>query len=514
MSRKVGTRMNDISGLVLELIKGNRRMKGKTRKITAEIRRNYILFGLCLFLFVSFNIYVTGNFIKNYTNLLDKYKSINEMSVSYNDSKSYFQLYMKQHEKDVKDEYYRANNHIFYILSNLRNEMNKDRSCIMMYRVVYQMLEHRMEKIQPYIEPESTVYKGDVSYIENLDLLIERNMNLLNSYYLEYISDFFSEYSKRLRTMTIFVNISLMGIAFFSFFINTSIYRNMVRGIEKLTEAAQEIKTQNLDIEDIADTPYIEMNFVIRTFNEMKHTIREMIQEINKNFKIKERLSEQVLENEMQKRRLAESKMKELQMQINPHFLFNTLSLVIRSIQLDEKETSIVLIKSISRILRTSIEIQSTSIAIDEEIELLESYLYIQKIHGKGRIDFQLDIRKSYMDEEIMVPPLIIQPLIENAIQHGLKNIVKDGKVKISIVEKAKCIQVIVEDNGCGLSDRVVDNLKNHTQTKNIGMYNVMERLRLMYHKDDVMEIESNGRGTKITLFLYKEVEEAEKIHD
>ena len=165
MSRKVGTRMNHISDLVLNLVRGQRLIEGKTRKITTEIRRNYILFGLCLFLFVSFNIYVTGNFIKNYTNLLDKYKSINEMSVSYNDSKSYFQLYMKQREKDVKDEYYRANNHIFYILSNLRNEMNKDRECIMMYRVVYQMLEHRMEKIQPYMEPESMVYKGDVSYI-------------------------------------------------------------------------------------------------------------------------------------------------------------------------------------------------------------------------------------------------------------------------------------------------------------------------------------------------------------
>ena len=482
----------------------------KARKITTEIRRNYILFGLCLFLFVSFNIYVTGNFIKNYTDLLDKYKSINEMAVSYNDSKSYFQLYMKQHEKEVKDKYYQANDHIFSILSNLQDEMTKDRDCIMMYRIVYQMLEHRKEKIQPYMEADNATNRVDISYIENLDLLIERNMNLLNSYYLEYISGIFSEYSKQLRTMTVSVNVILMGIAFLSFFVNTSIYRNMVGVIEKLTEAAQEIKTQNFDIEDIEDTPFIEMNFVIRTFNEMKHTIREMILEINNNFKIKERLSEQVLVNEKQKRRLAESKMKELQMQINPHFLFNTLSLVIRSIQLDEKRTSLVLIKSISKILRSSIEIQSTSISIDEEIELLESYLYIQKIHCKGRINFQLDIRKSYMDEEIMVPPLIIQPLIENAIKHGLKNIIADGEIKISIIEYADYMKAIVEDNGCGLSEEVAVNLKKHIQTKNIGLYNVMERLRLLYHRDDIMEIESSDMGTKITLFLYKESEKTD----
>ncbi|MDD3253531.1 MAG: histidine kinase [Lachnospiraceae bacterium] len=476
------------------------------RRINTEIKRNYLLFGLCLALFVAFNAFVTGNFIRNYTELLDEYRLVNDMAVSYNDSKTYFHLYMKQHETENKNQYEKASEKTISILDGLYEAMQRDRDCTMIYRIVHQMLEHRQDKILAYMDPAIPTDQGGTAYIENLDLLIDGNMNLLNSYYLEYISGVFSSYSGNLRTLTTVVNIALLVMGFFSFFINTAIYRDMLKSVEKLTVAAQEIKDQNFDTEDIADTPYVEMNFVIRTFNEMKHTIHDMIQEINKNFEIRERLAEQVLENERQERRLAESKMKELQMQINPHFLFNTLSLVMRSIQLDDKEISIQLIKSISKILRSSIEIRSTSVPIDDEIELLESYLYIQRVHCKGRIAFQLDIRKSYMDDEIEVPPLIIQPLIENAIQHGLKNTVKDGKVSISIIEKASCIEVMVTDNGTGMPAEILDNLKQHVQTRSIGLYNVIERLRLRYHRDDVVTIDSGEGGTKITLFLYKEM--------
>ena len=140
-------------------------------------------------------------------------------------------------------------------------------------------------------------------------------------------------------------------------------------------------------------------------------------------------------------------------MQMNPHFLFNTLSLVIRSIQLGERDTSIQLVKAISKILRSSIEINTVSIPLDAEIELLQSYLYIQKLHLKGRVTFCLDVRKSFMDEDVMIPPLTIQPLVENSIQHGLKDRVNGGKVDILITEKPDYIEAVVADNGVGFPE-------------------------------------------------------------
>lgn len=307
------------------------------------------------------------------------------------------------------------------------------------------------------------------------------------------------------------INLALVCMSVLVYLFNTHLFRQLLISVEKLTGAATQIMNQNFDSPDIKEDRYVELNVVIQTFNDMKHTIRDMIEEINRNFEIRGKLSEQLLENERQKRRLAESKMKELQMQINPHFLFNTLSLVIRSIQFDENETSITLIRAISKILRSSIETHALAIPLDDEIDLLESYIYIQRIHCKGRISIQLDIRKSYANDDVMVPPLIIQPLVENAIKHGLKNVAADGRVSIVIVEKPEHILVTVEDNGCGLSDEALENLNRHASTNSIGLLNVMERLQLIYHREDVMQVESGSYGTKITLFLYRKREE---VHD
>ena len=200
------------------------------------------------------------------------------------------------------------------------------------------------------------------------------------------------------------------------------------------------------------------------------------------------------------------AELRALQSKINPHFLFNTLSLVIRSIQLGERDTSIQLVKAISKILRSSIEINTVSIPLDAEIELLQSYLYIQKLHLKGRVTFCLDVRKSFMDEDVMIPPLTIQPLVENSIQHGLKDRVNGGKVDILITEKPDYIEAVVADNGVGFPEDPSQPARRDTPIPktSIGLKNVEERLRLFYRKEDVLHIQRTEGITKITLKLYK----------
>lgn len=478
------------------------------KRIDSEVNKNYILFGICMILFVSINLYITRSFVSRYTSYLDHYRRINEIAISYNDSQTYFHLYNKERETETYELYQTANEKMKAILVEAEPDMLLDRDCRMMLRVVRQMMEHREDIIWQYLIPVTGSPQANIDYIENLDLLLGKNLNLLTTYYLEYISQTFSKYASSLKKQMLVINLALVVMSMLMYWFNSFVFKRLLASVEKLTAAAIEIKNQNFDSPDIEKDQYEELDVVVQTFNDMKHTIRDMIEEINRNFEIKEKLSEQLLENERQQRRLAESKMKELQMQINPHFLFNTLSLVIRSVQLGEKETSVTLIKAISKILRSSIETHALVIPLDDEIELLESYIYIQKIHCKGRIAIQLDVRKSYANDDIMVPPLIIQPLVENAIKHGLENVVADGRVTITIVEKPDYILVTVADNGCGLSSEVLENLQNHATTKSIGLLNVMERLQLTYHREDVMTVESSGQGTKITLFLYKQMEE------
>lgn len=480
------------------------------KKIEFEIKRQYIIFGLCMSMFIIINAFLINDYITRYSEYISDYTKINNIQLSYNESRTYFHLYNKELEEDILKKYRESMLTSYAILADIETKVTEDRQANMMYRIVSQMLRHRDAVIEDYISPIQGMAKHGIDYIEDLDLLIETNINHLTASYLDYISSDYKDHLKHFQSNMVIMYIMLIGGSGFVFWLNTFLYTRILLSLKELGIAAETINQKNFDAEDIPAGKYQEFNLVITAFNAMKHTIKDMLEELNQNFVIRESLSEQMLVNEQQKRHLAEAKMRELQLQINPHFLFNTLSLVIRSIQRGDKENSLILIQSISKILRSSIEINALSIPLDDEIDLLESYLFIQRLHCRGRIRLHLDIRKSYMEEDIMVPPLIIQPLVENAIKHGMRDITGNGEVNISIVEASDYIRVDVYDNGCGMSRETLATLKGSTEIASldrlgIGLLNVKDRLRLLYGRDDVMTIESDATGTRIQLLLFKD---------
>ncbi len=414
-------------------------MKIFGEQLKERISLSYFFFSLCLIFLVGFNILLTAGFVNRYSEYLSDYKAINTIVDSYNASKAAFLTYSRSHNDNDLFEFQDTNARIFSELDNVEHSMKSDRDCIMMYRIVYQMLEHRQDLMQEFINYGHV----SISKIDDLNFQIERNLNLLTTYYIDYVSGRFSGYSTRIKSILFFGNVFLVVITLIAFFLNTTIYR------------------------DFMSTR---------------------------------------LENEKQKRYIAEARMHELQMQMNPHFLFNTLSLIIRNIQIGESDTAINLVKATSQFLRKSIEVGNETISLDEELDLLEKYLFIQKIHNKGRISIRLDVRKSYMDEKIKIPPLIIQPLVENAIRHGLKDTTEGGLVSVLVEEKPDMIKVVVSDNGCGMPKIYVSNILNHVQMERIGLSNVYERLCLFYHREGCMDIETGENGTAISLYLYKEV--------
>lgn len=407
-------------------------------KMSFELRLNNVLFSICLAFMVLFNIFFTVSFINTYRDYMDDYRTINDIAMSYNDSKSLFLQYTREHKDSIKRELERTNAGILEMINRVGDSVKQDRDSVMMYRIVSQMLEHRQEVIQNYIQ----YGRESINDIDNLNFQIERNLNLLTTDYLNFISNRFEEYSARMKMIILIGNCVLVILTFVVFMNNSKMYQ---------------------------------------------------------------KVSNKLLENEVQKRHLAEAQVRELQMQINPHFLFNTLSLIIRSIQMGDSNTSIQLIRSTSQILRRSIETKQSLISLDEEIELLERYLYIQRIHVRGRIKIEMDIRKAYTDNEVLIPPLILQPLVENAILHGLVDVVKDGIIRIEIVEEPSHIRICIEDNGCGISKEIIDNLKNHVSMKSIGLSNVWERLQLIYHSEDVINIETSEAGTTVTIKIPKD---------
>lgn len=199
---------------------------------------------------------------------------------------------------------------------------------------------------------------------------------------------------------------------------------------------------------------------------------------------------------EIEERKKAE--ITSLQRQINPHFIFNALNTIASFIRFDPQKARELII-SLSTYLRHNLEFNNKPISIKREIDQVKSFVYIQKARFGERLNVVYDID----DVDIKIPSLIIQPLVENAIIHGILNKDKNesGQVTISIKDLGEKIKVSVEDDGVGISDKVIEDLYSDNMPENkIGLYNVHLRLKLYYHRG--LDIKKLDNGTLIEFYI------------
>lgn len=229
-----------------------------------------------------------------------------------------------------------------------------------------------------------------------------------------------------------------------------------------------------------------EISILGRVFNQMVSDIKKLIQ--------------QVYKAEAQKRN---AELKSLQSQINPHFLYNTLD-TIQWKALDYNAFEVAdMINSLSNLFRISLSNGKEFITIDDEVGHVRNYLEIQKIRYKDKINY--DISVDDLVNQYLVPKLIIQPLVENSIYHGLKLRKHNGNINISIESNEGFILIQVIDNGLGMNkeklETIRDNLDKSIESEYYGLYNINERLKLAFGEKYNIIIESEFEvGTKVFL--------------
>ena len=292
------------------------------KSIRRVIRQNHLVVILLTSMFIVVNILVYTATYSTYQRLLQDYQEVNELFTINNDRKTNFILYSKSHDEGALQQYYDSSIRLEKGLEKLEGQMQRDLECKMLYRILCQVMDYRFEMAESYIQPGKQYNPGILEDLAAVDLTTDRCLNQLVSRYLEYLNATFGDFSRHVNSVNIVLNLVLIGGCLFSLLLNYYMNRRVMYSIENLTKAAQEITSGNFEAGDIEKTSFAELNQVSSAFDQMKHTIRNMITELNETHQMKERL--------------AEAKIRELQMQMNPHFLFNTLSLVIRSIQLGE----------------------------------------------------------------------------------------------------------------------------------------------------------------------------------
>lgn len=253
--------------------------------------------------------------------------------------------------------------------------------------------------------------------------------------------------------------------------------------VKKLIEAMREVQQGNFDYR-IDNKRSDEMGRLMETFNYMVFKIDMLIKEV-----YQEKLAQKNAELEA------------LQSQINPHFLYNTLD-TINWMLLEKKEYEISgIVVSLGEMMKYAISRSSRTVALREEIRHVSNYLLIQKERMEDKLEYEIDIPHQY--ESVQVPRLILQPLVENAIIHGIET---GGKVSIRVYEREEdggC-WLEVSDNGAGMDEEQLKRLRDGTTEmrmdhRSIGVENVNKRIRLYYGEEFGLMIESRlGEGTVI----------------
>ncbi|RFZ77773.1 sensor histidine kinase [Lacrimispora amygdalina] len=209
-----------------------------------------------------------------------------------------------------------------------------------------------------------------------------------------------------------------------------------------------------------------------------------------------------------------------LQSQINPHFLYNTLDIIVWMIENEQKNEAVKAVTALARFFRISLSKGKSVITVRDELEHVRSYLMIQHMRFKNKFSYEIQAEEECM--ELTSLKLILQPLVENAIYHGMEFMDGEGEIKLSVMRKGEDLIIRVSDNGLGMTEDQVQSLFSDavhvTSAKGsgIGVKNVNERIKLYFGERYGLTIDSEpDEGTTITILLpavpYDSVLEREK---
>lgn len=291
--------------------------------------------------------------------------------------------------------------------------------------------------------------------------------------------------SNEAQSIYVLVAIGLMAVAlFFSRFVAKSI----TLPIQRLCDSMERVQEGDFSVSDIVVNSENEIGSLTKSFNVMTQRIHEL-------------MAQNIREQEAKRK----SELKALQSQINPHFLYNTLDSIIWMAEGKKNEEVVLMTASLARLLRQSISNEDELVSIGQEIEYARGYLTIQKMRYKDKLEFWIEVEPSILN--IRLIKLVLQPVIENAIYHGLKYKESRGLLLVKGFMKNGNAVLQVIDDGVGMDQETLDHIyerhKVDYHSNGVGIYNVQKRLQLYYGNEYGIVYESKpGEGTTATITI------------
>ncbi len=350
-------------------------------------------------------------------------------------------------------------------------------------------------------------YTESYSNAREIYEFINLNIYSLNNQLFKDNSNIYELNLVALKYIEIFSIIIIVVVSIFNILLIIITTKNITKPLRRLAVAANEVAIGNFSVELERSGNNDEIDVVSKAFNKMIISINEYVTQIKENMEYESSLKENEL---LMKNLLKDAQLKYLQAQINPHFLFNTLNAGVQLAMMEDAEKTSVFMEKTAEFFRYNTKKLNEDSKLEEEIELVNNYIYIMNVRFAREINYSENIDNELLS--IRLPSMTIQPIIENAMSHGISDIEWEGKIILSIYKVDNKIRISIRDNGRGMDEDTIKKILsedpiNEDQTKvssGIGLRNVINRLKLYYGREDIISILSEGmnKGTEVVIHI------------
>lgn len=488
-------------------------MNKKRWKDIPLARKVMLAVGSIMTMMLAINVILYGQVNKTIKRMDTVYSSnvnLTELSDSLQRVQEDLYAYLSVKSSDSLESYYRSKQNYVNLLDKLSSQISSNPS-----RLLEKNIKSMSETYASITEEAVTAKRS--RNVEKYKELYDQSRKLygyINFYINELNSQQFRNNSssyQTLREMLEYLEISslvlmvlMMGLGAMMLF---GITKGMIEPLTNLAETANLVGKGNFNVKMPRTDALDEVGIVTRAFNTMVESLEEYIIRTKESMEKEQQMMEKEL---LMKNHLKEAQLKYLQSQINPHFLFNSLNAGAQLAMMEDAEKTCIFVEKMADFFRYNVKKGMEDASLEEELTAVDNYIYILNVRFAGDIHFTKAVDESLMD--CRIPSMILQPIVENAVNHGIRNIDWEGKILLEITGAENQILIRIKDNGKGMSqERIREVLSGNSgeaeeqsDSTGVGMNNVISRLELYYDQKNLVEINSQGvnMGTEIILRL------------
>lgn len=471
------------------------------------------IFSITLFMIIAVNIILFFNINKMMQKLDNIYVSnvtLDGLLGALEDVQGSMREYLDTKSSDSLDAYYRADQTFRDYLENLNTQISSD-DMLLTEKNIYNLSQDYLVTVENTInakrgrdvEQYSSSYEEAVVGFNHVETFIyslnnkrfranNRNYQLLftSLRYLETIN---------------FIMLAIASIL--DILLMSAFTGSIISPLKNLSEAAKKVSEGDFDVEM---TPYDgedEIGILAGTFSQMLESIKQYIAQIKDNIQKESAMKEKELLMEGQ---MKDAQLKYLQAQINPHFLFNTLNAGAQLAMLEGADKTTVFINKMAGFFRYNLSKLDEDTTLGDELRLVDTYIYILNVRFSGEIHYQTNIDSGV--ENINVPSMILQPIVENSVNYGIRDIEREKIIELSCTQNDGYVEISIWDNGKGMSASRINEVlsgnyvsdKASAGSNGIGLENVIRRLELYFGTKNILDIRSEGEdmGTEVVITI------------